>query len=204
MITNDPAIAVIGAGSWGTALAIQFARTGRPTFLWGNEADHMERLVSDRINTEFLPGADFPPALVVEPSLSRALSAAADVLIAVPSHAFREVLKRVKPLLQPGGRLCWATKGFELESGKLPHEVATEILGEEVPKAVLSGPTFAKEVGQGLPTAMTVASTDEAFANDIAASISSEEFRAYTTADMIGVEVGAAVKNVLAIGAGIS
>ncbi len=195
---------MIGAGSWGTALAIQFARSGRPTLLWGHEPDHIDRLAQDKVNEEFLPGADFPPALLVEPSLSRALSAATDVLIAVPSHAFREVLKRVKPLVQPGVRLCWATKGFEQESGKLPHEVATEVLGPDVPKAVLSGPTFAKEVGQGLPTAMTVASTDETFAGDIAASISTEQFRAYTTTDVIGVEVGAAVKNVLAIGAGIS
>ncbi|MDH3588027.1 MAG: NAD(P)H-dependent glycerol-3-phosphate dehydrogenase [Gammaproteobacteria bacterium] len=203
MTDHRKPIAVIGAGSWGTALAIQFARTARPTLLWGHETDHIEKLKRERVNGAFLPGAKFPDALQVEPSLSRALGAATDVLIAVPSHAFREVLKRVKPLLLPGARLCWATKGFEMDTGKLPHEVATDVLGDEIPKAMLSGPTFASEVGRGLPTAMTVASEDEAFAHDIAATISTEQFRAYTTTDVIGVEVGAAVKNVMAIGAGI-
>ncbi|MBT8138118.1 MAG: NAD(P)-dependent glycerol-3-phosphate dehydrogenase [Gammaproteobacteria bacterium] len=197
-------MAVLGAGSWGTALAIQFARTARPTLLWGHDAEQLELLQSDRANKKYLPDAQFPPALQVEPSLSKALREATDVLVAVPSHAFREMLKRIKPLLMPGARLCWATKGFEMDSGKLPHEVAQEVLGAEIPMAMLAGPTFANEVGRGLPSAMTVASTDEQFASDIAASISTDEFRAYTTTDIIGVEVGAAVKNVLAIGAGIS
>ncbi|MDH3647091.1 MAG: NAD(P)H-dependent glycerol-3-phosphate dehydrogenase [Gammaproteobacteria bacterium] len=204
MTQSDKPIAIVGAGSWGTALAIQFARTGRPTFLWGHDPKHLATLSSDRVNKKYLPDAPFPEALQIESSLSRALGDATDVLIVVPSHAFREMLKRVKPLLLPDARLCWATKGFELETGKLPHEVVADVLGDAVPKAVLSGPTFANEVGLDLPTAMTVASADESFAADIAASISSENFRAYTTTDVIGVEVGAAVKNVLAIGAGIS
>ncbi len=203
---TDPAnaIAVIGAGSWGTALAIQFARTGRQTLLWGHDAEHLASLSAKRVNEKYLPDAPFPEALEVESSLSRTLSHAGDVLIAVPSHAFREMLKRVKPLMHPDARLCWATKGFELSTGKLPHVVAREVLGDGVPIAVLSGPTFAGEVGKGLPSAMTIAAEDEQFATDLAGAISTEEFRAYTTTDMIGVEVGAAVKNVLAIGAGIS
>lgn len=108
------------------------------------------------------------------------------------------------PLLRHGMRVAWATKGFELDSGKLPHQVANEVLGNAVPKAVLSGPTFAREVGLGLPTAMTVASRDQAYALALARALSGQHFRAYASTDVIGVEVGGATKNVLAIGAGIS
>jgi glycerol-3-phosphate dehydrogenase (NAD(P)+) len=127
-----------------------------------------------------------------------------DILIALPSHALRETLGRIKPLLDGDERISWATKGFELSSGKLPHQVVQEILGSERSMAVLSGPTFAKEVGAGLPTALTIAANDEQFASDLAAALSGDNFRAYTSGDIVGVEVGGAVKNVLAIGAGIS
>jgi glycerol-3-phosphate dehydrogenase (NAD(P)+) len=139
----------------------------------------------------------------VEPDLVAGLKRARDVLISVPSHAFREILEAIRPHLRSDARLAWATKGFELETGKLPHQVAGEVFGSGIPLAVLSGPTFAKEVGAGLPTALTVAATDPQFARDLAADISSDNFRAYTTDDLVGVEVGGAVKNVLAIGAGI-
>lgn len=122
----------------------------------------------------------------------------------MPSHGLRETLERIDPLLARDARICWATKGFELTTGKLPHQVVVEVLGDSRPVAVLSGPTFAKEVGAGLPTAMTIASPDDEFASDLANSLSGDKFRAYTSNDMIGVEVGGAVKNVLAIGAGIS
>jgi glycerol-3-phosphate dehydrogenase (NAD(P)+) len=197
-------IAVLGAGSWGSALAIQFARTGRPTLLWGRDPAHLAALAGERRNNRYLPGASFPDALVVEPDFDRAVEAAHDILIAVPSHAFRGTLSRLKPLLRPSHRVAWATKGFELDSGRLPHEVAREVLGTDVPVAVLSGPTFASEVGRGLPTAMTVASADETFAAGLVASISGQNFRGYTSPDIVGVEVGGAVKNVLAIGAGIA
>ena len=198
-------VAVIGAGSWGTALAIQYARTGRETRMWGRETEEVGEMRELRENPAYLPGARFPEALQPEPDLAAALDGVKDVLIVVPSHGLRETLVKVRdaaarlPL-----RVSWATKGFELETGKLPHEVAREVLGEDVPVAVLSGPTFAKEVGAGLPTALTVASPDADFAREIAESISTDNFRAYTSADMIGVEVGGAVKNVLAIGAGLS
>jgi glycerol-3-phosphate dehydrogenase (NAD(P)+) len=196
-------IAVLGSGSWGTALAIQFARTGHPTLLWGRPEDDPAELDRRRENARYLPGARFPESLRAEADLGRVLEAAQIVVVAVPSHAFRAVLGQIKPLLQPGTRLAWATKGFELETGKLPHQVAREVLGPGVAMAVLSGPTFAREVGQGLPTAMTVAASDEEFARQLAESLSGEAFRAYTSSDIIGVEVGGAVKNVLAIGAGI-
>jgi glycerol-3-phosphate dehydrogenase (NAD(P)+) len=126
------------------------------------------------------------------------------MLVVVPSHGLRGTLTRALDYLGVDSRVCWATKGFELHSGKLPHQVAAESLGEDRPVAVLSGPTFAKEVAEGLPTAMTIAASNEEFGRDLATAISGDNFRAYTSNDMIGVEVGGAVKNVLAIGAGMS
>jgi len=161
-------------------------------------------MAASRVNNRYLPDADFPSNLHIEPDLKKCLGGVTDILISVPSHGLREILLQVKPLLDSQARISWATKGFELKTGKLPHQVAGEILGDDRPMAVLSGPTFAKEVGAGLPTAMTIASRDIDFANDLASGLSDESFRAYTSDDMIGVEVGGAVKNVLAIGAGIS
>jgi len=201
--TSAP-IAVLGAGSWGTALAIQFARAGRPTMLWGRDPAELATLAAARRNARYLPDASFPAGLRVEPDFARAVGAAVDILIAVPSHAFRATLTRLAPQLKSGQRVAWATKGFELASGLLPHQVARQVLGSGVPIAVLSGPTFAREVGQGLPTAMTVASPDERFAAELAQSLSGQNFRAYTSPDIVGVEVGGAVKNVLAIGTGIA
>jgi glycerol-3-phosphate dehydrogenase (NAD(P)+) len=195
-------IAVIGAGSWGTALAIQFARAGRPTVLWGRAEDEPERLARERSNERYLPGADFPDALAIEADLAQAVSTANDILVVVPSSALRAVLTSLRPLLSPGARVAWATKGFELSTGKLPHQVAREVLGPDVPIAVLSGPTFAKEVGRGLPTAIACASPDPAFALELARSISTPHLRAYTQTDIMGVEVGGAVKNVIAVAAG--
>ncbi len=195
---------VLGAGSWGTALAIQFARSGRAVRLWGRDAAHLATLERERRNRRYLPDARFPESLHTEPDLAAAIADCADVLIAVPSQAFRPVLEQLRPLLRRGTGVAWATKGLEQETGKLPHQVVQAVLGEGWPMAVLSGPTFAKEVGAGLPTAMTVASPDEAFAAALARRVSGLNFRAYTSPDIIGVEVGGAVKNVLAIGTGIA
>ncbi len=197
-------IVVLGAGSWGTALAIQFAREGGPTILWGRAEDRPEELARDRENIHYLPGAKFPPALAIEPDLKMAIASGDDVVLVVPSSVLRIMLQQVKPMLGPHARVAWASKGFELETGKLPHQVAREVLGPAVPIAVLSGPTFAKEVGQGLPTAIAVASPDEDFALALAERISSGAFRAYTQPDIVGVEIGGAVKNVLAIATGCS
>lgn len=197
-------VAVLGAGSWGTALAIQFARSGRATRLWGRDRARLTVMARERCNARYLAAATFPAALSVQPELADALRGACDVLIAVPSHAFRPVLTQIAPLLTPEMRLAWATKGFELPSGLLPHQVAREVLGPNRSVAVLSGPTFAREVGAGLPTAMTIASSDAAFAKTLAQDLSSAQFRAYTATDIAGVEVGGAVKNVLAVGAGLS
>ncbi len=194
---------VIGAGSWGTALAILLSREGHPTQLWSRDAEQLDAMRGARRNMRYLPDAMFPDSLQVALDLEQALKGARDALIAVPSHAFRATLELIKPHLAPRTRIAWATKGFEIESGLLPHQVVREVLGD-TPGAVLSGPTFAKEVGAGLPTAMTVASPDEHFAKDLALNLSGPSFRAYTQTDIMGVEVGGAVKNVIAIGSGIA
>jgi glycerol-3-phosphate dehydrogenase (NAD(P)+) len=197
-------IVVLGAGSWGTALAMQCARAGRPARLWGRDRALLEDMARARVNHRYLPGAPFPAGLHPVPELRSALAGVRDVLLAVPSHAFRELLLELQPLLGPSMRLCWATKGFEQGSGLLPNEVALDVLGPGRSLAVLSGPTFAREVGAGLPTAMTIASREIDYAETLAHDMSSASFRAYTSTDITGVEVGGAVKNVLAIGAGLS
>jgi glycerol-3-phosphate dehydrogenase (NAD(P)+) len=202
-MSADTPIAVLGAGSWGTALAIQFARGGRPVRLWGRDRALLADLRRVRCNERYLPSATFPPSLTVDSDLAAALAGSRDVLVVVPSQALRSVLKELAPRLTPDMQVAWATKGFEQGSGKLPHEVAREELGSTRAVAVLSGPTFAREVGAGLPTAMTVASTDPAYAESLARELSSGNFRAYTSSDILGVEIGGAVKNALAVGAGL-
>ncbi len=197
-------IAVLGAGSWGTALAIQLSRAGRPARLWGRDRTHVESMARDRSNHRYLPEVSFPDSLHPIASLEAAVDGVDDVLLAVPSHGFRELLQRLKPMLPAAVRLCWATKGFELDSGLLPNQVAHTVLGSGRQVAVLSGPTFAAEVGRGLPTAMTIASSEADYADRLARDLSTASFRAYTSTDITGVEVGGAVKNVLAIGAGLS
>lgn len=199
-----PSVAVLGSGSWGTALAVHLARTGQRAIIWGIETEELVSMARERVNYRYLPGVALPDGVEIEHDFARAVAEADQLLIAVPSHAFREVLQRAAPLLRPGQRVAWATKGFELATGQLPNQVALEVLGPDVPTAVLSGPTFAREVGAGLPTAMTVASRDGDYAMELARSLSDQNFRAYASGDMIGVEVGGATKNVLAIGAGIS
>src|ERR1700682_4816472 len=201
-LSADP-VTVAGAGSGGTALAIQLAREGHPTQLWGRDGVQLDAMRRARRNERYLPDAEFPGALQIADDLRQALETARDALIAVPSHAFRATLESIAPHLGPDARIAWATKGFEIATGLLPHQVAREALGAR-PGAVLSGPTFAKEVGAGLPTAMTVASADERFAKELALSLSGPNFRAYTQTDIMGVEVGGAVKNVIAIGSGIA
>jgi glycerol-3-phosphate dehydrogenase (NAD(P)+) len=184
---------------------MQLARCGSDVRLGGIlELDLLEDMAATAENKRYLPGVAFPSNLKAYPDLEACLDGIRDVLVVVPSHGLRDTLTRIKPLVGDDSRICWATKGFELHSGKLPHTVAEEVLGEGHPMAVLSGPTFAKEVAEGLPTAMTIAANDNAFSADLAQAFSSDNFRAYTSDDMVGVEVGGAVKNVLAIAAGMS
>lgn len=197
-------IVVLGSGSWGTALAVQLARANGTTALWGRDRALLQEMSATRMNQQYLPAVPFPDNLRIEADIARAVAAHRDLLICVPSRAFRETIAAIGGLLRPESRVAWATKGFEQQSGKLPHEIAGELLGERVALAVLSGPTFAGEVAAGLPAAMTVAANNAEFAADLAARISSHSFRAYTSLDMVGVEVGGAVKNVLAIATGIA
>ena len=197
-------VSVLGAGSWGTALAIQLARGGRPATLWGHDPQHMADLRAARVNARYLPGVPLPDSLQLSDDLATTVGGVRDILVVVPSHAFRATLAAMQPHLRDDARIMWATKGLESGSGKLLHEVVAEELGEGRVMAVVSGPTFAREVAEGLPTALTVASMDPGYARFVAERLHSDTFRAYMSNDVPGVEVGGAVKNVLAIAAGIS
>ena len=192
---------VIGAGSWGTALAIQLARNGHGVRLWGLPQDGLDAMARDRRNDRYMPGVAFPHPLLIQPDMAALLAECRDLLIVTPSHGLRGVFESIRSGTH---RVAWATKGFEEGSGKLPHEIALETLGKGRSLAALSGPTFATEVAKGLPTALTVAATDPAFGDDLAKALHSPTFRAYTSDDLVGVGVGGAVKNVIAIAAGIS
>ena len=203
-ITISP-VTVIGAGSYGTSLAIAFSRNGSPTYLWGHDPIHCERLQQERQNRQYLPDIPFPETLYVEADLGKAIAQSRDILIVVPSHVFADVIRQIKPYLHSDNRIVWATKGLERDSGRLLQDVIKEELGEKYPLAVLSGPTFAKELAIGMPTAIALASHDEEFALEFQERIHySKNFRVYINHDMIGVQLGGAIKNVIAISAGMS
>lgn len=201
----DVAMTVIGAGSYGTALALTLARNQHPVVLWGHDPQHMARLAAERENAAFLPEIPFPPDLHIEADLAKAVTASRDILVVVPSHVFGEVLQQLRPYLRPDSRLVWATKGLEAETGRLLQDVAREVLGDAIPLAVLSGPTFAKEMAVGMPTAISVSASDPQFSADLQQLFHcGKSFRVYNSPDFIGVQLGGAVKNVIAIGAGMS
>ncbi|MBK8164225.1 MAG: NAD(P)-dependent glycerol-3-phosphate dehydrogenase [Gammaproteobacteria bacterium] len=201
---NAAPILVIGAGSWGTALAILLAGNGNPVLLWGNDAVQLAELARRRRNDAFLPGIPFPDRLEIAPDCAAALARARDVLIAAPSAAFRSVIQMVKQHRPEDVRLAWGTKGLEPGRGRLLHELIGDEFPARPPLAVISGPTFAAEVARGLPTAVTVAANDAVFAASLSRRLHNEYFRVYTSTDIVGVEIGGAVKNVLAIAAGIA
>jgi glycerol-3-phosphate dehydrogenase (NAD(P)+) len=197
-------IAVLGAGSWGTALAILLARNGHGVALWGRSREQMSAMSKQRRNRRYLPDHEFPDGLDATADLNAALARAAVVLVAVPSHAFGELCARVEQHVPDLGGLFWATKGFEPGSGRLLHEVAEDATASRIPTAVLSGPTFANEIARGLPAAVSCASSSADFAERVADLFRNDRFRVYTSTDIVGVEIGGAVKNVLAIAAGIA
>lgn len=197
-------ICVLGAGSWGTALAILLAQQNKACLLWAHNAEHLQRLHSECCNQRYLPNITFPDNLQVEADLAQCIKNSEIILLAVPSHAFRQTLKAIAAHLQVDQKIAWASKGLEAESHKLLSQILTEELGNDIPFAVISGPTFAKEVANGLPTAVTIASDDDMFSQQLADRLHTDTFRAYTCQDVIGVQIGGAVKNVLAIAAGIA
>jgi len=195
-------IAVLGAGAWGTAIGITLAGRHEVT-LWARDMAQLAVMRSERANRRYLPGFDLPPALALEGNLAAALNGADLVLAAVATNGLREVLRGVRRA-GCGAPLTWLCKGFESERAVLPHQICAEELDSRTPRAVLSGPSFAQEVARGLPTALTLASTDTAGAGEIAQALHSPVLRVYSTDDVTGVEVGGAVKNVMAIAAGVS
>jgi len=199
-------VGVLGAGSWGTALAFLVARSGRDVVLWSAEPGHAERIATDRTNERYLPGLRLETKIRPTGSLSD-LSALRAFVVAVPSHAFREVLQSLSGLLPQDAsdiQICWGTKGVEPDSALLLSEVADEVLTANFSQAVVSGPSFAGEVARGLPSALTVAAESLSIADPIADWFRDGRTRVYTSADMRGVQLGGAIKNVMAIAAGIS
>lgn len=204
MSAAKASIAVLGAGSWGTALAALAARHGHPTVLWGRDPAQVATLGARHENARYLPGIPLPESLRATADLGTAVRGAELLLVVTPSHAFHETMRALAPHRRPATGVAWATKGFEPGSGRFLHEVAGEILGSDVPLAVVTGPSFAKEVALGLPTALTVHSDREDFAQRVADALHGPAFRAYTGSDMLGAELGGAMKNVLAVATGIA
>lgn len=196
-------VLVVGAGSWGTALAIVLARNGRRVRLWDSDREHIRRVRAERRNQRYLPKAQFPPGVEVSETLDAAGESSEGIVIAAPCHSLREVLALLRHYGLQNRLLCLACKGLQPGALLLNHQVVEEMLGT-VPMAVLSGPSFAAEVATGLPTAVTVAARDPVVADHWRNCFHQEAFRVYTHDDIVGVEVGGAVKNVMAIAAGIA
>ena len=196
-------IMVVGAGSWGTALALVLARNGHRTYLWDSMDSHVEKLITERCNNYHLPGHSFPDTLTAVPRFTPLPQGAGHILIVVPCAGLTDVLEELRSRPEKNYRICLACKGIEPGTLQLNHLLVEQYL-PGVPVAVLSGPSFAREVAEGLPTAVTIAARNPSVAADFSALFHCEVFRTYTHDDIIGVQVGGAVKNVMAIAAGIS
>ena len=196
-------IMVVGAGSWGTALALVLARNGHRTYLWDSLDSHVEKLITERCNNYHLPGHAFPDALTAVPRFTPLPDEVGYVLIVVPCAGLTDVLDELRSRHERNYRICLACKGIDPRTLQLNHLLVEQYL-PEVPVAVLSGPSFAREVAEGLPTAVTIAAREPSVAAGFTALFHCEVFRTYTHDDIVGVQVGGAVKNVMAIAAGIS
>ena len=195
-------IAVLGAGAWGTAIGINLAAR-HDVRLWARDPAVVAALRADGVNQRYLPGFKLPPALVPVADLARALDGAGLVLAAVTTSGLRATLRAVRAA-GCAAPLVWLCKGFESGQAKLPHEVCAEEMPDGVPRGALSGPSFAEEVARGLPAALTLASTDGSFARDAARALHGPTLRIYPSEDVVGVAAAGAVKNVMAIAAGVS
>ncbi len=197
-------MAVLGAGSWGTALAILLGRNGHAVTLWGRDPVAIEAMAASRRNARYLPDALIPDNVSASADLKDTVAEADVVLVVVPSHAFRGTLERVANACPRPLDVIWGTKGFDPESGGLLHQAAEAILPQRSRLSVLSGPTFAREIAAALPAAVTIASADSDFAARMATMFHNPRFRVYSSDDIIGVQTAGAVKNVLAVAAGIA
>lgn len=207
MSDKDPLnrrIAVLGGGSWGTALATQVARAKHDVVLWDMNPEHVKNMQLTHRNQQYLPDIALPASLKFSDQLEQTIRESDTLLIAIPSHAVRGFLQKTKQWIRPEHHIVWATKGLEEGSAKPVHEVVSEEIPDCKSTAVISGPTFALEVANNLPTAVTVAASSHAIADEVASFLHYGNFRVYTSEDMIGVELGGSLKNVLAIAAGIA
>ncbi|MBN2689664.1 MAG: NAD(P)-dependent glycerol-3-phosphate dehydrogenase [Gammaproteobacteria bacterium] len=195
-------VTVLGAGSWGSALAILLAKNGLKVHLWEFDVELAASLAKDRINERYLPDVPFPDNIAVYSDLKTAVRASDDLLFVVPSHAFEATLRTAKVYFTENTRISWATKGF-IDKYVVISKLVEEECGN-ISRAVISGPTFAVEVAANLPTAVTIAGNDDDFIGDLIKYLHSDTFRPYHCSDMVGVQVSGAVKNVLAIAVGIS
>jgi glycerol-3-phosphate dehydrogenase (NAD(P)+) len=200
------AVTVLGAGSWGTALAIHLGRVGHDVTLWARDAKLVDTLTRARENAVYLPGVTLPPAVRAVESLDDACTAPEMVVFVCPSGGVRSLAEAVRPLLRTRPLVVTAAKGVEQESGLLMSAVLTDVLGPDHHPRIgaLSGPSFAREVAHGMPTAVTAAAGDPGVAEAVQRLFNGPTFRVYTTTDVVGVEIGGAVKNVIAVGAGVS
>lgn len=197
-------MAVIGAGSYGTALAMLLARNGVKVSLWARSIEHVSAMNRVTSNERYLSGLKFPQDLIATHDLQACLEVHDNIMVVVPSHAFRNVIQSIKPWVRKKTRIVSATKGLDPQTGMFLLDVAEELLGKEIPKAILSGPTFAKELAKNLPTATTLASTDSSWLNELTQLLHNDYFRVYTSNDVVGVQLCGAVKNIIAVGAGMA
>lgn len=193
-------ISVLGAGAWGTAIAISLCAR-HDTVLWGRDPEQCRAIAATRRNLRYLPEIALPPQLAIEAEFGAAISAAELVLVAAPTAALRDLLAKLAPMRRP---LVWLCKGFEPQSAELPHKIAAAVLPAGNAYGVLSGPSFALEVARGLPAALTLASADAAFSQATARALHGSRLRVYFSTDIVGVEIGGAIKNVMAIATGIA
>jgi glycerol-3-phosphate dehydrogenase (NAD(P)+) len=194
-------VAVLGAGAWGTALAIQIAR-GHEVLLWSRNREHAEEMRRTRANHRYLGAFHFPDLLAIEADFATAVRAADIILVAAPTNALRQMLRDIRAT-GVHAPIVWACKGLEASSSKMLYEVAAEELPADARWGILSGPSFAEEVAQGMPTAITMASSDANLAREFAYALHGGNLRVYSSTDVIGVAVGGALKNVIAIASGI-
>lgn len=197
-------VAIVGGGAWGTALAVSLGKSGAPVAIWMHEDELVRRMVSRRDNPVYLPGIEIPDTVKPTTDLAAATLGASLVVFAVPTPYARALYDRLAPHLAAHVPVVVATKGIEEDTLLLPLEVATSRLGPAVPVAAMSGPSFAEEVARGVPTAVVIAAADAGLARSVQDRLSGETLRLYTNADVVGVQIAAALKNVVAIAAGIA